>query len=111
MSELVKTKFTVQGVEGVVLTGTKLVTCNSTPISLTIPKGVTVLGKSCLSGQDNLKRIRISSSVIKVEENCLSNCPNLEVILIHSSLREYEEILKYGNKARIEYVSDYKEDK
>lgn len=98
------TKFTVQGAKGVVLDGTTLSTCSTTPISLTIPKGITVLGKSCLSGQDNLKRIIISSSVINIERNCLANCPNLELIRIPKSLSIFEPILKYGNNAKIDYI-------
>lgn len=106
MSELLKTKFTVQGAEGVVISGTKLCTCISTPFSLTIPRGITALGKGCFSGQDNLRRIIIPSSVIIVEQNCFANCPNLKLIRVPESLKDFENVLKYGNSARVEYVSD-----
>lgn len=98
-------KLSVQGLIGAVIKEGCLYSCVTAPISLTIPKGITVLGRSCLSGQDLLERITISSSVIKVEESCLSNCPNLKVIRIHKGQEDLISGLTYGNKAVVRYVT------
>ena len=104
MNNIIITKLLFQGTKGVVLEGTKLKSCNSTPIALSIPKGVSVLEKGCFSGQDSLERIYLPSSIIAVEPMCFANCPNLRLIKCHSNLRKYENILKYGNNARVVYV-------
>lgn len=98
---LLEAKLNVQGLIGVVIKEGCLYSCVTAPISLTIPKGIKVLGRSCLSGQDLLERITISSSVIKVEESCLSNCTNLKVIRIHKGQEHLISSLTYGNKARV----------
>lgn len=105
MEDSIYTKLVIQGTKGVVIEGTKLMSCISTPVSLSIPKGISVIGKSCFSGQDNLERIYIPSSVIRIENMCFANCPKLRVIKCHNNLRVFENILKYGNNAEVIYVN------
>ena len=46
-------KLNVQGCAGVVIKDGVLYSCDTTPEFLFIPKGVCILYKGCLSGQDN----------------------------------------------------------
>lgn len=105
MNNSIYVKLIFQGTQGVVIEGTKIKSCISTPNSLSIPKGISALGKSCFSGQDNLERIYLPSSVILVEAKCFANCPNLRLIKCHDNLRKFEDILKYGNNAEVIYVN------
>lgn len=104
MKDSVLAKLIVQGTKGVVMEGTKFKSCISTPNSLTIPRGICVIGKGCFSGQDNLEWICLPSSIISVEPMCFANCPNLKVIKCHSDLTDFESILKYGNNAEVIYA-------
>lgn len=104
IDSLVLTKLVVQGASGVVIEGGCLLTCVSTPAFLTIPRGVVKLCQGCLSGQDTLKRVTIGGSVVSVDTYCFANCPNLEVIRCGTQLRPFEDRLKQGNNARVEYV-------
>lgn len=109
MDSKAETKLKVQGVVGAVIKDGVFKTCISAPTSLTIPKEIKTLGRGCLSGQDNLERIILSSSVIEVEDYCLANCPNLKVIRIHKGQEVFIKTLTMCNKARVEYVPSSKE--
>lgn len=104
MDSPIGAKLLIQGARGVVIEGTMIRSCISTSISLSIPRGITVLCKSCFSGQDNLERVKLPSSIVSVEPKCFANCPNLKTIYCYSSLQSFEGILKYGNNAEVVYV-------
>lgn len=98
---LARLKF--QGVVGARLVGGVLVSCSLVPATITIPRGIVELKSYCCSGQDKLEQVYLINGVVRVGSGCFANCPNLVRIVCKEELRPYEDALKYGNHAKIEY--------
>ena len=76
----------------------------SCPKSINIPEGIIGLGKACFSGCKNLVQITIPKSVYIIDEYVFTNCENLETINIYHTHDKFLENIKYGNRAKINYL-------
>ena len=64
--------------------------------SVTIPNGVTKIGKLAFAECRSLKNITIPNSVTEIEERAFANCAGLENVTISESVTKIESLTFYG---------------
>lgn len=64
--------------------------------SVTIPNGVTKIGKLAFAECRSLKNITIPNSVTEIEERAFANCSSLESVAISTSVTKIETLTFYG---------------
>ncbi len=64
--------------------------------SVTIPNGVTKIGKLAFAECRSLKNITIPNSVTEIEERAFANCAGLENVTISESVTKIETLTFYG---------------
>ena len=75
--------------------------CSSPNVSI---KDVRHIGSNAFSGCKNLVQITIPKSVYIIDEYVFTNCENLETINIYHTHDKFLENIKYGNRAKINYL-------
>ena len=103
MNQLITAKFNLQGVSGLIIQETTLVSCSHVPEYLSIPIEVTELGDGCLSGQDLLRVVVLSNPNMLIGKAPFGNCCNLVKIVAPKELRKYDSNLKKYNNAEVVY--------
>lgn len=64
--------------------------------NVTIPNGVTKIGKLAFAECRSLKNITIPNSVTEIEERAFANCSSLESVAISTSVTKIETLTFYG---------------
>ena len=99
-----KAKLILQGFKGVVVKDGVLKSCKVAPKHAIIPYGIKRLSYGCLSGQDDLIDVKISSSCTIIDGAPFCNCINLKYIYCNKNLQQFESVLKCSNNAEVRYV-------
>lgn len=107
MDEVLIAKLIIQGADGIQIRSGELYNCASAPRVLCVPEGVVALRSGSLSGQSLLEFVTLPSTLERVGYGVFANCCNLHTIRLGIELRRFADILLYGNRAELYYVSGH----